>query len=80
MFSIGNRLLCCQAHPDFNQSVQEEINEAEYFTSKVIHKEAHELSWNESGARFNAGGDQPIRETRNMVHEIIRNFLEMDSK
>ncbi len=36
IFAIDTRLFCMQAHPDFNQSVQEEINEGEYVIGKMI--------------------------------------------
>jgi GMP synthase-like glutamine amidotransferase len=49
MFAISTRLFCMQSHPDFCQSVQEEINEAEYVIGKFIHEESHKISWAISG-------------------------------
>jgi len=45
MFAVGNRLLCMQAHPDFNQTVQQEINAAEYLIAKVIKPSTYPQAW-----------------------------------
>jgi GMP synthase-like glutamine amidotransferase len=75
MFAIDTRLFCMQAHPDFNQSVQEEINEGEYVIGKMIHDQSHKLSWAISGQRFFSDKSE-MRETRNLIHALTREFFE----
>lgn len=75
MFGVGNRLLCLQAHPDFNQAIGEEINAAEYLSVNLIDFQQYQYNWFYAGTLVGRGG--VMRETRNMMHAIIRNFLQM---
>lgn len=71
MFAVGTRLLCMQAHPDFNQAVQQEINAAEYLIAKVIKPSSFPQAWLAAQRH-----PSEHRESRNMVHALIRNFLD----
>ena len=78
MFSIGTRLLCCQPHPDFSQAIQEEINQAEYRIASLISLKELERAMAESGRTLWQidGSVTECKETRNMMHGIIREFFD----
>ena len=78
MFSIGTRLLCCQPHPDFSQAVQEEISQAEYRIASLISLKQLESAMVESGRTlWEIDGEvRECKESRNMMHGIIREFLD----
>ncbi|TNV85281.1 hypothetical protein FGO68_gene2777 [Halteria grandinella] len=73
MFGVGERLLSMQPHPDFNQGVGDELNAAEYLIPGIIRYDAFERNWLTNSIFWYKG--EVLRETRNMMHAIIRNFL-----
>jgi GMP synthase-like glutamine amidotransferase len=73
IFSIADRVLAFQSHPDFNCGFQQEISEPEYFKFGVIGLDFHKTA-------FLKCQDTSLGiETRNMFLGIIREFIRQES-
>lgn len=70
-YSIGNRVLSFQSHPDFNRGIQQELVEPEYFIEGAISEEFHKVAYDL------CGNTEYGLESRNLVFGLINQFLYM---